>query len=599
MKTFIKNIVHKNSVSFRYFYSYLGYRVFLYSSLSVLVGFLDGLGLAMFLPLLQMVDSNQVTSAHQESKLGFVTKAMESMGISVTLTSVLILMTLFFVLKGFLFFIQSRYGVRILQYFINTIRKNNLVRLNKVDFKYFIKSDIGKIQNTLTGETERLGMSYASYFLTLQQGVMVIVYVGFAFFVDAKFALLVGVGGVMINYVFRSIYPKTKQASQELTKKNNELQGLLIQHVANYKYLKATGLLQEYSVKLNQKIDEIKIVGRRIGTLVAILKGTREPLLIIVVSLVIVIQVNFFNSALGPILISLLFFYRALTSVVATQTAWNNFLVNSGSMENLKSFEKELQENQQKESHTEAFSFTDSIALKQVAVHIDQARILSDIQLKIEKNKTTAFVGESGSGKSTLLNVFSGLLAVSEGTIEIDGRPIASLQNLNFQKKIGYITQEVVIFNDTLYNNVTLWATKTEANLNLFYKAITEASLVAFVASYPEKEQVLLGNNGVNLSGGQRQRVSIARELFKQPELLLLDEATSALDSETEQAIMASINKLKGRLTILTVAHRLSTIKEADKVVFVSGGRIQNVGTFEELIINEPEFKRMVQLQEL
>jgi subfamily B ATP-binding cassette protein MsbA len=244
-------------------------------------------------------------------------------------------------------------------------------------------------------------------------------------------------------------------------------------------------------------------------------------------------------------------------------------------------------------------TFSHSIALKDVTIQIDAITILSNINLTIEKNTTVAFVGESGSGKTTLLNVFSGLLELSKGQIILDDITVSSLQNNSYKKKIGYITQEAVIFNDTLFNNVTLWAPKNEKTLTQFYKAIQDASLDDFVASLAEKESILLGNNGVNLSGGQRQRVSIARELFKQPELLLLDEATSALDSETELAIKNSIDYLKGKLTILTVAHRLSTIKESDTVVFLKAGKIQNVGTFEELITKEPEFKRMVQLQEL
>ncbi len=599
MKNYLKKIIHKNSVSFRYFYGYLGHRVFLIFGSSIVIGFLDSLGIAMFFPLLQLVDPSKSAPKTNNNNLGFVTTAFETVGFPVTLTSVLLLMTLFFILKGIFFFIQNRYGVRVLQFFIIKIRKNNIQRLNNVNFKFFIKSDIGQIQNTLTGETDRIGMAYASYFLALQQAVMVLVYLGFAFLIDSKFAVLVGIGGFFINLIYKKIYPKTKAVSKSLTQKNNELQGLLIQHVTHYKYLKATGLLQDYSAKLFDKFTEIQTVGRRMGSLVAVVKSAREPLIIIIVTIVILVQVKLFDSPLGAILVSLLFFYRGLTAVVATQTAWNNFLVNSGSMANLTYFEKELDLNRQNDIYTNEFTFNETIKLKDVQVQIDKFSILSNINLTIEKNKTIAFVGESGSGKSTLLNVISGLLELSKGEIEIDGKRISSLQNIFFQKKIGYITQEVVIFNDTLFNNVTLWSPKNDETVKRFYQAIAEASLDVFVSSFMEKEDILLGNNGVNLSGGQRQRVSIARELYKQPELLLLDEATSALDSETELAIMTSIDNLKGRLTILTVAHRLSTIKQADTVVFLSVGKIQNIGTFDELIINEPEFKRMVQLQEL
>jgi subfamily B ATP-binding cassette protein MsbA len=599
LKKYLKNFIKKNLESFLYFYSYLGYRVFFFTFFSLCIGFLDGLGLTMFLPLLQMVASSDANPSTSLGRLSFVVEAMQAVGLGFNLTTVLLVMSSFFVLKGFAVFAQSRYGVSVLQYFITTIRKNNIQRLNEVNFKYFIKSDIGQIQNTLTNETERIAMAYSSYFRAFQEFVMVIVYLGFAFFVDAKFAIMVGIGGVLTNFFFKTINNKTKMASHALTAKNNELQGLLIQHVAHYKYLKATGWLKDFTAKLSVKIDELQSVGRRIGTLSAIVTGAREPLIIIVVSTVIFIQVNLLDSPLGPILISLLFFYRALTSVVATQTAWNYFLERSGAMSNLKSFERVLDSNKQSGMNTNPLTFSHSITLKEITVQIDATKILSDINLTIKKNTTVAFVGESGSGKTTLLNVFSGLLELSQGQIILDDITVSSLQNNSYQKKIGYITQEAVIFNDTLFNNVTLWAPKNEKTLSQFYKAIQDASLDDFVSSLSEKESILLGNNGVNLSGGQRQRVSIARELFKQPELLLLDEATSALDSETELAIKKSIDYLKGKLTILTVAHRLSTIKESDTVVFLKAGKIQNVGTFEELITKEPEFKRMVQLQEL
>lgn len=553
----------------------------------------------MFLPLLQLVATDGTSTTSNLGNLSFVVTGLESIGLNLTLTAVLVVMTLFFMMKGLLIFFQNRYGVRVLQYFITTIRKNNINRFNQVNFKYFIKSDIGQIQNTLTGETERIAMAYSSYFQAFQQAIMVVVYLGFAFFVDAKFAVLVGIGGVLTNVVFKKVYAQTKLASQALTQNNNALQGLLIQHVAHYKYLKATGMLWVYSSKLFDKIEELQQVGRRMGTLSAILKGAREPMIIIVVAIVILIQVNLLDSPLGPILISLLFFYRALASVVATQTAWNYFLERSGAMANLKSFEKELDANQQIGLNADSLVFNESIQLQRVGVQIDTVSILKDIYLTLPKNKTIAFVGESGSGKTTLLNVFSGLLEISSGQLLVDGQPIPSLQNAAFQRSIGYITQEAVIFNDTLFNNITLWATKNEQTLNRFYKVIQEASLEEFVSSSAAKEELLLGNNGVNLSGGQRQRVSIARELYKQPQLLLLDEATSALDSETELAIKESIDYLKGTLTILTVAHRLSTIKEADVVVFLKSGRIQTTGTFDELIEKEPDFKRMVHLQEL
>ena len=168
-----------------------------------------------------------------------------------------------------------------------------------------------------------------------------------------------------------------------------------------------------------------------------------------------------------------------------------------------------------------------------------------------------------------------------------------------YHKKIGYITQESVIFNDTIFNNVTLWAEKNNVNLNRFEKAIKDASLTGFLKDTPGGKEILLGNNGVNLSGGQRQRISIARELFKDIEILILDEATSALDSETEKEIQKNIDALKGKYTVLIVAHRLSTIKNADIIYYLSKGNIVNSGSFEELKHKLKDFSNMVLSQKI
>src|SRR5690554_3933004 len=152
----------------------------------------------------------------------------------------------------------------------------------------------------------------------------------------------------------------------------------------------------------------------------------------------------------------------------------------------------------------------------------------------------------------------------------------------------------------TLFPYTTLFRSEpTPENIKRFQFSIKQASLTNFLEELPEKEKTKLGNNGINLSGGQKQRISIARELYKDIDILILDEATSALDSETENAIQESIDALHGKYTILIVAHRLSTIKNADQIVFMDNGLIVAVDTFEKLIQKQERFRKMVELQEL
>jgi subfamily B ATP-binding cassette protein MsbA len=318
-----------------------------------------------------------------------------------------------------------------------------------------------------------------------------------------------------------------------------------------------------------------------------------------VVVVVVLIQVNYFGESIGVIVLSLLFFYRSLTFLMNVQTQWNAFLHATGSLENMTEFMNELQASQEKFGKKTLETFRKSIELRNVGFSYGAKEILRDFNLTINKNETIAFVGESGSGKTTLVNLVAGLMPIDHGVFTIDGVNAKEIDIRKYQRRIGYITQEPVIFSDSIYNNVTFWAEKTQANLDKFWLSLEKASIADFVRGVSGQEESLLGNNGILVSGGQKQRISIARELYKDIDILIMDEATSALDSETERVIQQNIDALKGKYTILIVAHRLATIKNADRVVLLSKGKIESIGTFDELKHSSRLFEKMVELQEI
>src|SRR5690606_670715 len=209
--------------------------------------------------------------------------------------------------------------------------------------------------------------------------------------------------------------------------------------------------------------------------------------------------------------------------------------------DNIKEFQHSLKKNEESLGKEKFKKFKDRISLKEADFFYGKTRILKDIHLDIYKNETIAFVGESGSGKTTLVNILAGLMPLDAGQMIIDGRDAKELNITSYQKRIGYITQDPVIFNDSIFNNVTFWDPLNEENIIKFERAMERASILHFVENLPDGHSTLLGNNGINLSGGQRQRISIARELYKDIDILIMDEATSALDSETEQSIQNNI----------------------------------------------------------
>ncbi|WP_432671704.1 ABC transporter ATP-binding protein [Flavobacterium sp. SM2513] len=571
-------------------------KIFVVIVLSILVGLLDSLGLTMFLPLLQLADGG---GAVDMGNLNFITNALNGAGVELTVNKALFFLVVIFLVKGLVVYKSSVYKILTQQQLTKQVRMSIVDLFPVFAYNQFVKTDIGKIQNIFLGEIGRLSNTYVNYISMIQGAIMIIVYMIFSFMVDWQFALLVCIGGLLSNLIFSRINKLTKEKSKNISKVGNAFSNILNQYVNNFKYLKATGKVVDYREKVEKSIDHVQYESLQMGMLNSKVTAFREPLLICIVVLVIFIQITFFNARISAIMISLLFFYRALTAVVSVQNNYNNALANQGAIDNIQGFLAELRKYKEQVGSLVFGGLRHSIEIKDVVFKYGETTILNQINLSISKNKTVAFVGESGSGKTTLVNSIIKLLNVESGSIVIDGININEYNQFTYQKRIGYISQEATIFNDTVFNNITFWAEPTTKNKARFAAAVEMASITDFIHGLALKEASLLGNNGVNLSGGQRQRISIARELYKEVDILILDEATSALDSETESEIQQNIEGLKGKYTVIIIAHRLATIKNADTIYLMDKGQITFQGNFEELVSSSSRFKRMVELQEI
>lgn len=595
---FLKNIIRKNFQSFVFFHSHLKSKAFAIIAVSILVGILDGFGLTMFFPLLQITGDNPDFDNDQLGNMSFLVDGFEMTGIPLTTYSALVVMLVFFSLKGVFKYLAGYLRAVYQQFFVRKLRVDNTDALANFSYYSFVSSDSGRIQNTFTAEVERVNGAFRAYFMAIQSAVLVGVYISMAFFVNAKFAVLITIGGFISNLLFKSLYRATKKASRAYTTESHSFQGLLLQNVSNFKYLKATSLIFPYAIKLKKRIREIELLQRRMGILKARMQALREPITMLVVVAVIIIQMEVFGEEIVTIVLSLLLFYRAMTFLLAAQNEWNSFLGSEGSLQNMKSFGKELKAGEDHYGDKAFERFQSKIEVDNLSFNYGDTTILREVDLTINKNETVAVIGESGSGKTTLVNLIAGLIKPNGGRVLFDGISSDELDVRTLQSRIGYITQEPVIFSDTIFNNVTFWQEKTAENLKRFEEALKKASIHTFVEELGEKEETMLGQNGINLSGGQKQRLSIARELYKDVDFLMMDEATSALDSETEKAIQQNIDDLRGKYTIIIIAHRLSTIKNVDKIILLKKGEIERAGSFEELMSQSEDFKKMVMLQE-
>jgi subfamily B ATP-binding cassette protein MsbA len=236
-----------------------------------------------------------------------------------------------------------------------------------------------------------------------------------------------------------------------------------------------------------------------------------------------------------------------------------------------------------------------TIEVKQVYFKYDEKPVLKDVTLKINRNEVLAVVGKSGEGKTTLANLIPRFYDVSQGSIEIDGVDIRDVTLRSLRNNIALVTQDVILFNDTIRNNIAYGGD------DLDEEKIVEAAKMAFAHDFilrqPKGYDTMVGEKGIRLSGGQKQRIAIARALFKDAPILILDEATSALDTASEMEVQKALeNLMKGRTTII-IAHRLSTVMNADTIVVIEGGTIAQQGTHNDLITSEGAYKRLYEMQ--
>jgi subfamily B ATP-binding cassette protein MsbA len=204
-------------------------------------------------------------------------------------------------------------------------------------------------------------------------------------------------------------------------------------------------------------------------------------------------------------------------------------------------------------------------------------------------------VGQSGSGKSTIANLLTRFYDVTDGEILVDGNNIKHLKLTDYRQLLGMVTQESVLFNDTVYNNILMG--KEDASEDEVMKAAKIANAHQFIENLPEQYQTNIGDDGSKLSGGQKQRLSIARAVLKNPPIMILDEATSALDTESERFVQDALDKMMENRTSLVIAHRLSTIQKADHIVVMERGEIVEQGTHDELMVHNGTYKKLVELQ--
>jgi ATP-binding cassette, subfamily B, bacterial PglK len=286
---------------------------------------------------------------------------------------------------------------------------------------------------------------------------------------------------------------------------------------------------------------------------------------------------------------------RFLPAIQQIYGSWSGILANQVSLgEVIKLLDQPLPADAL-EPVPEPLEFKASICFKSVWFRYveDSQWVLQDVNVSIPKGFRMGFVGSTGSGKSTTLDLLMGLLEPTKGRILVDGLPITGKRLRSWQQAIAHVPQSIFLADSTLAENIALGIARNSIDMERLRQAAKQAHIDDFIENQPKKYYTSIGERGVRLSGGQKQRIGIARALYKEASVLVFDEATSALDNETEHLVMSSIESLNKELTILIIAHRLTTIQHCDQIVELADGRVVAQGSYEELMEQSPSFRRM------
>jgi subfamily B ATP-binding cassette protein MsbA len=585
------------------FQKFLGVKMYLIYLLGTIASILEGIGILMLLPLLQSIDSNGSSQNAIDGRVNEILyNVIDFLGFSESVSSILLLITIAFFIKGVITFMSLSVTSFLLGDLLKELKQNLFNHYSDMSYSYFTSKNTGSLINLINEQPTKGLEAFKHLSLLVSHFINTVVLMTLAFFMTFSFGILAISFGIVLLILFLKMNKYVQKLSRITAKENGILNKWLIQSLHGFKYLISTNQINSIKEYVNNSISILISNQIKTGIAASFTQSIREPIAVIFIISIMFIQLSIFELRLEPILVSIALFYRALNSTLAFQSSFQRTFENIGSIEIVNDEFINQEINKQKDGNIKLDNFHDEIILKDVSFTYNNSNkpSLLSISMTIPSKSSIAIVGGSGSGKTSLVDLITLTNRPSKGKLYIDGVLNSDIKKSSWRSQLGYVSQDSVIFDDTVANNISMWENdinKDKLNENLI-NAAKQANILDFINSLPNGFNTLVGDRGILLSGGQKQRIFIARELFRNPKLLILDEATSALDSESEKNIQNSVELLQGKITVIIIAHRLSTIKGVDKIFLLDNGEIVESGSYDQLMNNKnSKFSDFAKLQ--
>lgn len=563
----------------------------------------DGVSLAMLVPFSDKVftDKKIIMPAKLPHFANDFIDKINNLSQLKLLESLAVFIIILFFLKGLFGFLQSYLMNDIGQKVIRDIRLKLFSKIQTLSLEYFTHKRGGEIISRITNDVRIVenAVSYGSTDL-MYQTFQIVIYTFLVFFVYAKMALMVFLVVPVISFSIIKVGRILRKLSRKGQEKMADINSILLETILGARVVKAFNM-ENYEIdKFSQANQDVYKIS---------MKSIKRMLLL-----------NPATEFLGCIA-GVLVFVIAGKEVIAGKISFGVFLLFLGAFLSLIRPFKKLSQvhslNQQavsaslriyevldlvptvadKTDGLELKGFEDKIVFQDVRFNYGNFEVLKGINFNIQKCQILAIVGPSGAGKTTLLDLIPRFYDPKKGKILIDGIDIKDFTLKSLRNHISVVSQETILFNDTIKANIAYG--NRDASFEAIETAAKQANAHNFIINLPLKYDTVIGDRGAKLSGGEKQRIAIARALLKDPAILILDEATSQLDSESERLVQGALDSLMKGRTVFVIAHRLSTVRNAHKIIVISAGKIIEQGTHQALIDNDGLYKRLYQMQEM
>ncbi len=538
-----------------------------------IAGLLDGLGLSMLLSMLSLAAGDAKADPSLPERIALA--VADKLGVAPTAPNLLLLAIGLITLKAVLSLLANRQVGYTVAHIATDLRLALIRAVMQARWRHYLQQSVGRLANAVATEAQRASEIFQ---YGAEMSVMVLnalIYMAIAVSISVQAGIAAAIAGGVLLALLNVLIRISRRAGQHQTELLKSLLAVMSGQLSAAKPLKAMAREDHVDALLSGQTKQLKRALRRQVVSKEALMALQEPLLAILVGSGFFLSLFYLKMPIAAVLVMLFLLARVISYLSKAQRAYQQVAVRESAYWSMAQSIEAARAQREREGGEATVLLAREVRFEDVCFGHEGDRAVADrISFTAPVNQLTVIVGPSGAGKTTLLDLLVGLLEPDSGRILVDDVPLADVNLRHWRRQIGYVPQESVLVDESVAYNLTLGEAIGEDDIR---QALRAADALEFVEAMPEGLQSRVGEGGSRLSGGQRQRLAIARALIHQPRLLILDEATSNLDPEGQAAVVETVSHLKGRLTIIAVAHQDPLIQAADRVYRMADGRLRQV----------------------